>query len=110
MPLVSIENVTQPSVGSFHTHPDNAETWSSVPVLAWIRTPRSRWRRVPSPADGSAARSVPSHGCRWAFHSRCTMPIAVCRFAYDRPELSWHVADTRSEEHTSELQSLRHLV
>ena len=47
MPLDRIENSAHPCSRSTHTHPESAETASSVPVLARMGTSRRRPFSVP---------------------------------------------------------------
>src|SRR5262245_63493917 len=59
---------------------------------------------VLTPLDAAAARSE-SPPCQARFHAKIFTVDACAGFALD-----WSHDSTRSEEHTSELQSLRHLV
>src|ERR1035441_2513997 len=78
-----------------------------------------RWRPVPNwCSDHHSTSSVPRENCKSAFSSVCaSRPVCVTLYS----GFEWRstpighasmvtVASVRSEEHTSELQSLRHLV
>src|ERR1035441_10456401 len=86
-----------------------SDSWSCKETSRW-HGPRSRARRPRRPDSRLRSRTTPSWG--WRSWSRCTPPAATARLgggqhqrgARDRGK------PLRSEEHTSELQSLRHLV
>src|SRR5690625_6726149 len=85
-----------------------------VAVVPWWNGRRLAWMRSPSTTQGAVAESTSYSHCTSSL-SRCTTPSRIRAFSL-APVPSVHKPPrcnpvrTRSEEHTSELQSRGHLV
>src|SRR3546814_3234879 len=67
---------------------------------------RTGWHARPHPEDEGRPRGRHLQLFRWRPAGRTDEPVPVCRWPWRHAQALWQYKGTRSEEHTSELQSL----